>query len=134
MRHRYCFFGVVVPVLMLASVACAAAVPTASPGSSTAARPTDSPAATAAAASPALPQADDLTFGQAAGKVLIGLTVPPAQPGPNTLLVYVMPLDGPAAAAGVRLTLAIGGQKAPPDTSARRRRTATGRPRRGRHT
>jgi hypothetical protein len=125
MRHRYCFFGVVVPVLMLASVACAAAVPTASPGSTTAARPTDSPAATAATASPALPQADDLTLGQAAGKVLVGLTVRPAQPGPNTLLVYVLPLDGPAAAADVPLSLAVGGQTVPLDTCSRTCRTAT---------
>src|SRR5437016_10384217 len=124
MRHRYCFFGVVVPVLMLASVTCAAPVPTASPGSTTAARPTGSPAATAAAASPALPQADDLTLGQAAGKVLVGLTVRPAQPGPNTLLVYVLPLEGPAAAADVPLSLAISGQNIPLDTCSRTCRTA----------
>src|SRR5260221_7183572 len=124
MRHRYCFFGVVVPVLMLASVACAAAVPPASPGSSTAARPTDSLAATAAAASPALPQADDLTLRHAAGKVLVGLTVRPAQPGPNTLLVYVLPLDGPAAAADVPLSLAVGGQTVLLDTCSRTCRTA----------
>src|SRR5690348_10167898 len=43
-----------------------------------------------------LPQADDLTFGQDAGKVLIGLTVRPARPGPNTLLVYALPLEGPS--------------------------------------
>src|SRR5260221_4021612 len=124
MRHRYCFFGVVVPVLMLASVACAAAVPPASPGSSTAARPTDSLAATAAAASPALPQADDLTLRHAAGKVLVGLTVRPAQPGPNTLLVYVLPVDGPAAAADVPLSLAVGGQTVLLDTCSRTCRTA----------
>jgi hypothetical protein len=119
MRHRDCWFGVLVPVLMLASVACAAAVPTASPGSST----TADPATIASAASPALPQADDLTFGQPAGKVLIGLTVRPAQPGPNTLLVYVLPLDGPSAAADAPLSLAIGGQNVALDTCSRTCRT-----------
>jgi len=121
MRHRYQLFGVLVPAMMLAGVACAAAVPTASPASTTAA----SPAATAAAASPALPQADDLTFGQDAGKVLVGLTVRPAHPGPNTLLVYVLPLEGPATAADVPLSLAISGQNIPLDTCSRTCRTTT---------
>ena len=106
--------------MMLVSAACAAPVPTASPGPSNAA----SPAVTAAAASPALPQAGDLTFGQAAGKVLVGLTVRPAQPGPNTLLVYVLPLEGPAAAADVPLRLAVGGQTVLLDTCSRTCRTA----------
>src|SRR6266704_490092 len=119
---RYCsrLFAALVPAMMLASVACAPAVPAAPPVSITAA----SPAATAAAASPALPQADDLTFGQDAGKVLVGLTVQPAQPGPNTLLVYVLPLEGPAAAADVPLSLAISGQTIPLDTCSRTCRTA----------
>src|SRR5258708_15813028 len=95
MSDRYCFFGVVVPVRMLASTGCAAAVPPTFPASTIAASPT----ATAAAASPALPQADDLTLGQDAGKVLVGLTVRPAPPGTNTLLVYVLPLEGTAAQA-----------------------------------
>src|SRR5947209_10798123 len=111
MRHRYRLFGVLVPAMMLAGVACAAAVPAPSPVSSTAASPTTA----AATASPALPQADDLTFGQDAGKVLVGLTVRPAQPGPNTLLVYVLPLEGPAAAADVPLSLALGGRRVPID-------------------
>ncbi|HLZ32082.1 MAG TPA: hypothetical protein VKV73_32575 [Chloroflexota bacterium] len=120
MRQRECVLGVLVTMLLLASVACAAAVPPASPGSYTPA----GPAAAALAASPALPQADDLTFGQAAGRVLIGLTVRPAQPGPNTVLVYVMPPEGPAAAAEVPLTLAVGGQNVPLDTCSRTCRTA----------
>src|SRR5713226_6901784 len=120
MRHCRRLFGVVVPAMMLASVACAAAVPTATPGSSTAA----SPAASGPAASPALPQADDLTFGQDAGKVVVGLTVRPAQPGPNTLLVYVLPLEGPATAADVPLSLAISGQNVPLDTCSPTCRTA----------
>jgi hypothetical protein len=107
--------------MMLAAVACAAPVPTASQGPSNAASPT----VTTSAASPALPRPDDLTFGQDAGKVLVGLTVRPAQPGPNTLLVYVMPLEGPAAAADVPLSLAIGGQNIPLDTCSRTCRTAS---------
>jgi hypothetical protein len=105
--------------MMLAGVACASAVPAPSPLSSTAA----SPPAAAATASPALPQADDLTFGQDVGKVLVGLTVRPAQPGPNTLLVYVLPLEGPSAAADVPLSLAVGGLIVPLDTCSRTCRT-----------
>jgi hypothetical protein len=71
-----------------------------------------------------MPRADDLTFGQDAGKVLVGLTVHPAQPGPNTLLVYVLPLEGPAAAADVPLSLAVSGQNVPLDTCSRTCRTA----------
>src|SRR2546423_10904365 len=121
MRQRYRLFGVLVPAMILAGVACAAAVPAPSPVSSTAASPTTA----AATASPALPQADDLTFGQDAGRVLVGLTVRPAQPGPNTLLVYVMPLDGPAAAADVQLHLAVSGQTVPIDTCSRTCRSAS---------
>jgi hypothetical protein len=120
MRHRYRLFGVLVPAMMLAGVACAAAVPTVSPASSTSARPS----ATAATTSPALPQTNDLSFGQNAGKVLVGLTVRPAQPGPNTLLVYVLPLDGPAAAADVPLSLAVSGENVTLDTCSRTCRTA----------
>ncbi len=120
MRPLRRLLSAVVLAMMLVSVACAAPVPTASPGSSNAA----SPAATAAAASPALPQADDVTFGQDAGKVLVGLTVRPAQPGPNTLLVYLLPLEGPAAAADVPLSLALSGQTIPLDTCSRTCRTA----------
>jgi hypothetical protein len=107
--------------MMLAGAACAAAVPALSPVSSTAASPT----AAAGTASPARPQADDLTFGPDAGKVLVGLTVRPAQPGPNTLLVYVLPLEGPAAAADVPLSLAVGGQNLPLDTCSRTCRTTS---------
>src|ERR1700737_3809016 len=104
MRCRYRLFRVLVPAMMLPGVACTSAVPAPSPLSSTAAHPT----VAATTISPALPQADDLTFGQDAGKVLVGLTVRPAQPGSNTLLVYVLPLEGPPAAADVPLSLAIG--------------------------
>ena len=51
-------------------------------------------------ASPALPQGDDLTLADGAGNVLIGLTVRPAQPGPNTVLVHVLPLEGRSGCRG----------------------------------
>jgi hypothetical protein len=73
---------------------------------------------------PRAAQTDDLTFGQNAGKVLVGLTVRPAQPGPNTLLVYVLPLEGPAAAVDVPLSLAVSGHNVPLDTCSRTCRTA----------
>jgi hypothetical protein len=73
----------------------------------------------------AVPQAGDLTFGQDAGNVLIGLTVRPARPGPNTLLVYVVPLEGPSAAADVPLSLAVDGQNVSLDTCSRTCRSTT---------
>src|ERR1041385_8374711 len=111
MLYRRWLFTFAVPVMLLASIACATAVSTTTPVSSTAASAATSSqlsqavSASTSSASPALPQADDLTLGQDAGKVLIGLTVRPAQPGPNTLLVYVVPVEGPAAAADVPLSL-----------------------------
>src|SRR5258708_35332659 len=64
-------------------------------------------------ASPALPQGDDLTLADGAGNVLIGLTVRPAQPGANTVLVHVLPLEGAAAAPGVSGSLVLHRQPGP---------------------
>src|SRR5712691_3539174 len=75
-------------------------------------------------ASPALPQRDDLTLADGAGNVLIGLTVRPAQPGPNTVLVHVLPLEGAAAAADVSVSVVINGQPVPLDFCSRTCRTA----------
>jgi copper transport protein len=55
----------------------------------------------------ALPQEGDLTLGDSAGKVLVGVTVRPARPGPNEVLAYVLPLEGPAAAGDLVVTLGI---------------------------
>src|SRR5260370_5346141 len=74
-------------------------------------------------ASPALPQGDDLTLADGAGNVLVGLTVRPAQPGPNTVLVHVLPLEGAATAADVSVILAVNGQPVPLDSSSRTCRT-----------
>ena len=58
-------------------------------------------------------------------RYLSAWTVRPAQPGPNTLLVCVLPLEGPAAAADVPLSLAISGQNIPLDTCSRSCRTTS---------
>jgi hypothetical protein len=78
-----------------------------------------------ASTSPALPQESDLTLGQNAGSVLIGLTVRPGLPGENTLLLYVLPLEGPGAAATIPVTLSIAGRSATLDTCSRTCRTAS---------
>ncbi len=75
-------------------------------------------------ASPALPQGDDLTLADGAGNVLIALTVRPAQPGPNTVLIHVLPLEGAATAADVSIILVVNGQPGPLDFCSRTCRTA----------
>ena len=73
---------------------------------------------------PALPLRGNLTFGASTGTALIGLTVRPAEPGPNTLLVYVLPLAGQAAAAQVRLALSVNGRNVMLDACSPTCRTA----------
>lgn len=46
----------------------------------------------------ALPRPGDLTMGGHAGQVLVGLTIRPGRPGPNDVLVYLLPLEGEEAA------------------------------------
>jgi hypothetical protein len=75
-------------------------------------------------AGPALPRPGDVTLGQNAGTVLIGLTVRPGEPGLNTLLLYVLPLEGSAAAADVPVSLSVAGQSVALDTCSRTCRTA----------
>lgn len=60
----------------------------------------------------AMPQRGDLTLGGDAGTTLVGLSVRPARPGPNEVLAYVLPLDGPKAAGDLIVTLGI--DAAPP--------------------
>src|SRR6266852_1252309 len=55
----------------------------------------------AQAQSSATPQDTDLSLAREAGTTVIGLTLRSGQPGPNTLLIYVLPLEGAAAAADV---------------------------------
>jgi copper transport protein len=61
-------------------------------------------------ATSALPREGDLTFGGAAGTVLVGLTLRPGEPGPNQVLVYLLPLKGEAAAADLPADLSVDGR------------------------
>ena len=58
----------------------------------------------------ALPRAGDLTFGAAAGEVLVGFTIRPAEPGTNDVLVHLVPLGSEASAAGLPVELSVGGR------------------------
>lgn len=80
---------VIVLMTMLASVALVVTVSQGSLaiGAASTAAPSQTVIPNESAASPALPQPGDLSFGQNAGSVLIGLTVRPAQPGPNTVFL-----------------------------------------------
>jgi copper transport protein len=53
----------------------------------------------------ALPSPGDLTLGDHAGQILVGLTVRPAEPGPNELLVYLQPLQGSANQIPVKVAV-----------------------------
>ena len=116
MRKR--LLWLIAPLLLAFASACSASGPAVSP---TPAVPTPVPATS----SPALPLGDDLTLAEAAGTVLLGLSVRPARPGPNTLLVYLLPLDGPAGAASIPLTLQVDGRPVDLDTCSRTCRSAS---------
>lgn len=62
----------------------------------------------ATGAASALPEEGDLTLGGDAGDVLVGLTLRPGTPGPNNVLVYLLPLDGERAADGIGAELVVG--------------------------
>jgi len=53
----------------------------------------------------ALPGDGDLTMAGSAGDVLVGLTLRPGQPGPNTAWLYVLPIGGEPAASTLPVTL-----------------------------
>jgi putative copper export protein len=55
----------------------------------------------------ALPGPDDLTLGTYAGEVLLGITIRPAEPGTNELLVYVLPIEGEEEATSIRVEAAV---------------------------
>lgn len=61
------------------------------------------------------PAAGDLTLARPAGQVLVGLTVRPAQPGPNDLLIYLIPIEGEEAAGPLEVTLTVAGQPVSPE-------------------
>jgi hypothetical protein len=68
------------------------------------------PSGAATPFSAALPRPGDLTLGGEAGEVLLGVTIRPAQPGPNQVLVYVLPLEGEEAATGLPVSVSLGGR------------------------
>jgi hypothetical protein len=51
-----------------------------------------------------------VTLGGSAGEVLVGLTVRPGTPGPNEILVYVLPLEGEEAAEGIPVRISLSGR------------------------
>jgi copper transport protein len=57
-----------------------------------------------------LPSAGSLTMASSAGDVLVGLTLRPGRPGPNTAWLYVLPIGGEPAAANLAVTLAEAGR------------------------
>ncbi|HVC42794.1 MAG TPA: copper resistance protein CopC [Candidatus Saccharimonadales bacterium] len=68
-------------------------------------------AAEDAAATPTagLPRGDELTMAGAAGSDLVGLSLSPGTPGPNRATVYVLPVNGSAAAQGIAANIAVNG-------------------------
>jgi copper transport protein len=64
-----------------------------------------------AAATPTagLPTAGELTLAGAAGSDLVGLSLSPGIPGANRATVYVLPIDGTAAARGLAANIVVNG-------------------------
>ena len=52
----------------------------------------------------ALPKSGDLTLGDHVGPVLVGLTLRPAEPGRNLVLVYLLPVEGRPASIKVEIS------------------------------
>lgn len=77
-------------------------------------RPTPTATSPAEDAGAALPKANDLTLAQPAGEVLVGLTVRPAHPGHNQLLLHLLPLEGEQAAARLPAALEVAGRTITP--------------------
>ena len=61
-------------------------------------------------ASAALPRAGDLTVGLAAGDVVLGLSLRPAQPGPNQVWITVLPVEGQLSAGRLPVVMTAGGR------------------------
>lgn len=58
----------------------------------------------------ALPGPADLTLGNNAGEVLVGLTLRPGNPGRNEVLTYLLPLEGETRARDLRAELVMNGR------------------------
>ncbi|MBW3579372.1 MAG: copper resistance protein CopC/CopD, partial [Actinobacteria bacterium] len=61
--------------------------------------------------SPAYPQQGDLTLARTTGDVVVGLTLQPARPGRNDVLVYLLPPSGPEDVGDMDATLHIGDEQ-----------------------
>ncbi len=57
----------------------------------------------------ALPEPDDLTFGSSIDETLVALTLRPARPGRNRILVYLQPLD--TAVSAISAAVTVDGQR-----------------------
>jgi hypothetical protein len=77
-------------------------------------RPTPTATAPAQDGGAALPRAGDLTLAQPAGEVLVGLTIRPARPGRNQLLLHLLPLDGEQAAGRLPVAVQLAGSTITP--------------------
>jgi copper transport protein len=58
-----------------------------------------------------LPSGTSLTLGGHAGPVLVGLSVDPGEPGTNVITLFLLPVEGEAAAAPIETTLDIDGEQ-----------------------
>ncbi|MGH9168999.1 MAG: CopD family protein, partial [Acidimicrobiia bacterium] len=76
-------------------------------------RANEAEAAPLAPVTSALPQAGDLTLAEGVGNLLVGLTLRPARPGPNDVLVYLIPAGGEKAAARLETKLVVGDEERP---------------------
>jgi len=59
----------------------------------------------------ALPTDADLTMASSTGDVLVGLTLRPGRPGPNTAWLYVLPIGGEPAASRLAVTVTAAGRE-----------------------
>lgn len=58
----------------------------------------------------AFPEAQDLALAATVNETIVGLTLRPGRPGPNTAFLYLLPGDSGAAARGISATLSVGDQ------------------------
>jgi copper transport protein len=59
------------------------------------------------------PQPGDVTLGSDAGSVLVGLSLEPGRPGPNRVVVYLLPIEGNSAAAALVANATAGATSLP---------------------
>ncbi|HEX6537640.1 MAG TPA: copper resistance protein CopC [Candidatus Dormibacteraeota bacterium] len=101
-----------VEAAIVAGVVAAAATLAAFPTPASVARSASLLASLPAAAA-GLPRDGQLTLASNAGQVLVGLTLDPGRPGVNDLVLYVLPVEGGAAAAALQVTASLGSSIVP---------------------